>query len=364
MNKNLIGIDVQSTLGRKTGLGIYTENLMRSLANESKNGFEFRFYKKSAQSDLNTFNRWLWENAELPQQARKDKVKILHVPAFAPPVFKTFKLVVTVHDLIGMLFPNQLGWPSRFYWGRWLPFAVKRADRVIADSENTKRDIVNRLGVDEKKIRVIYPSGHETFNSQFDPRALAGLKTQLGIQEKYFLFVGTLEPRKNLGRTLEAFAKFLKEKKMGIRYQMVVVGSKAFAHGKFFEGLHLPIDLKENDVIWADYVDHETLNLLYCGAEAFLFPSLYEGFGIPLLEAMACGAPVLTSNCSSTPEVSGEAALLVDPYDADQMAKAFMDLASNPRLRLDLITRGFQRIKNFSWRKTAQETFEVYESLL
>jgi glycosyltransferase involved in cell wall biosynthesis len=324
---------------------------------------DLRFYEKPVKGDWNTLRRLFWENIELPHLAQRDGVEVLHVPAFAPPYLKGFKLVVTVHDLIGMVFPNQLGWPSRFYWGKWLPFAVRQADAVIADSEHTKKDIMRLLDVPEEKISVIYPSGHETFSALNDPQGIETLKTRWGIREEYFLFVGTAEPRKNLGRVIEAFGRFLDGKRGSRPYQLVVAGSKNFAHGQFVQALRERYGLQADDLVWTGYVTQKELSLLYCGAKALVFPSLYEGFGIPILEAMASGTPVLTSNLTSTPEAAGEAALLVNPYSTEEIFQGMLRLAEDAGLRGELRAKGFSQIKKFSWQKTARETLKVYESL-
>ncbi len=357
-----IGIDLQATKGRRTGLGVYTENFVQTLTQDVRPAHQFFFYGKEVTKEWNTVERWYWENVDLPGRARRDGVNLLHVPAFAPPYVRSFRLVVTVHDLIGMIYPNQIGLPSRLYWGKWLPVTIKRADAIIADSENTKRDVLQHLRVPENKIRVIYPSGHENFSPQKNGLSLRQLKNRLGIKEKYFLCVGTIEPRKNLARVIEAFITFLK-KKRDIRYQLVVVGSREFAHGKAFQALVDDPAVKFDDVIFTGYVSHDDLNLLYCGAEVFLFPSLHEGFGIPVLEAMASGVPVLTSDRSSLPEVAGDAACLVNPYSSAEIAANLEHLSNDSKQRASLIEKGFRRIKNFSWIQTVSQTLEVYETL-
>lgn len=358
-----IGIDIQSIEGKITGLGVYTKNLTRYLAEHENEHFCFEFFKTQEKSDFNTFRRWRWENIELPRRARRECVDVLHVPAFAPPATKGCKVVVTVHDLIGILFPNQLGLPSRLYWGKWLPFCIQRADAIIADSENTKKDIVQTLRIPESKIRVIYPSGHENFSVSIPSGAIRSVKNKFKIQEKYFLFVGTIEPRKNLARVVEAFMTFLKTNHTP-QFQLVVVGSQEFAHGRFFRTLDKQFHKASEKVVFTDYVPQEELNALYCGSIALLYPSLYEGFGIPILEAMASGTPVITSTITSVPEVAGDAAYLVDPFNVQALANAMSNLVADSNLRSQLIEKGFERIKKFSWHKTAQETIQVYESLL
>ena len=355
-----IGIDVQATEGKLTGLGVYTQNLVRTLMEEKRNGFEFSLFSETQEGDWNTWQRLVWENSTLPSRARKERVEILHVPAFSPPWAKPCRLVVTVHDLIGMTFPNQLGLPSRLYWGKWLPRAVKRADAIIADSENSKRDILRLLDVMESKIRVIYPSGHEGFYPEKDPAKLAAAKKRLGIHKSYFLAVGTVEPRKNIARIIEAFLRFIQKENCS-DYQLVLVGLTHFAHGAFLKSI-LQDNREEKNILLAGYVEKGELNALYSGAAAFLFPSLYEGFGIPVLEAMAAGTPVLTSRASSLPEVAGEAAYYVDAYDTESIALGIKKMYESKDSQKEYSLKGLVQAKRFSWKKTAGGTINAYES--
>lgn len=359
--KPVIGIDIQSTKGQRSGLGVFTLNFTEALKKLAPQGMDFRCYSKDVTGDLNTPKRLFWENCEIPKHAKRDRIQLLHTPAFAAPLIKPCSNVMTVHDLIGMVFPNQLGHASRFYWGQWLPWTAKGADAIIADSEHTKKDILERLKVPESKISVIYPSGHENFLPD-QRRDLESLQAKLGfLKRPYFLCVGTLEPRKNVKRTIEAFIHF---RKTHPEFQLIVVGSKTFAHGQVFEALMKDAGEAMNDICFTGYVSHEELNTLYSCAQAFLYPSLYEGFGIPVLEAMACGTPVLTSNLSSLPEVAGDAACIVDAYQTESIADGMDRLSKNNSYRSELITKGFSQIKKFSWQKTAAQTVKVYESLL
>ncbi|MFA5160156.1 MAG: glycosyltransferase family 1 protein [Candidatus Omnitrophota bacterium] len=359
----LIGFDAQATRGKLTGLGTYTSRLLEALKQEIAAPLELCVLsqERSRVKDLNTLERLGWENWTLPLLAKKNKVDILHVPAFAPAFRKPCKLVVTVHDIAGMLFSNQIGKPSSFYWGRWLPFVIKQADRIIADSEYTKKDLIGHLKINENIIRVVYPSGHEAFSAQIPLTKVTEAKRTVGINGRYFLFVGTLEPRKNLGRILDAFRIFLNSNP---EYQLILVGSKEFAHGRYSEILANKHVLGSHSIIAPGYLDPDSLNALYCGAEALVFPSLYEGFGIPILEAMASGCPVITSDSTSTPEVAGDAGMLVCPYDTAAIANAMKRVTSDPVLCRELRKKGFEQIKKFSWRKTARETIEVYKELL
>ncbi len=356
-----IGIDHQASRWQKSGLGVYTHHLVESLVRLFGKSHQFYLYSREVRSDWNTLRRLYWENVELPQMAKRDRVELLHVPAFSPPLVRSQRLVMTVHDLIGMLFPNQIGLPSRFYWGTWLPRIAQRADHIIANSISAKTDLMKHLSVPEKKITVIYPSGHEGFEGRLNGTLLASLKSRLGIREKYFLSVGTIEPRKNLSRVIEAFRQFLKQKR-DLHYQLVIVGSKDFAGGRVFKSLFQDSSPHPEDVLFTGFLEKQDLNLLYGGTQAFLFPSLYEGFGIPILEAMASGTAVLTSRTSSLPEAAGDAAYYVDPYRTEEILKGMEDLAGDERLRQEFIQRGFRQVTKFSWDQTARETVKVYEA--
>ena len=360
----VIGFDAQATQGRQSGLGVYTTHLLNALKVELRPPFELRAYQNPVPSELgvSTLRRLMWENWTLPRLVRQDKVDLLHVPAFSPAFCGVCKyLVVTVHDIAGMLFPNQIGRASAFYWGWWLPHVVRRADRILADSHHTRKDLLEHLRVPESKITVVYPSGHEGFRADIPKEKIEAVQKKYGIGGRYFLFVGTLEPRKNLPRVLDAFKVFLEGH---LEYQLVLVGSQAFAHGKYAEQLSRDHDVASASVLAPGFMDHESLNALYCGAQGLIFPSLYEGFGIPILEAMASGCPVLTSKVTSTPEVAGDAGLLVDPYCVDEITRGMTQLAEDSAPRRKLVDRGFAQIKKFSWKFTADGVIEAYKSLL
>lgn len=359
-----IGIDFQAAQGNTTGLGVYTRNLVDAFEMLNEGQFSLTRFYRQQEKDLNTIERLYWENVRLPRQVRSENVDLLHVPGFSVGIQKTVPVVLTVHDLIGSKFPNQKGVASKFYWGTWLPSSLKRADKILADSEYTKRDILELTHVSEDHIEVVYPSGHEGYEPRENSAIRRELFSSLGIKGSYFLFVGTIEPRKNLNRILKAFAEFIKTEKTARHFQLVVVGSKGFAGGEAYKELLANSELSEDNLIFPGYLPLSDLNELYAGALAFLFPSLYEGFGIPVLEAMASGTPVLTSTTSSLPEVAGDAALLVDPENTREIAQAMKRFAEDKQLREQLIEKGFQNIKRFSWTKAAKQVLQVYKAVL
>ncbi|MFA5158922.1 MAG: glycosyltransferase family 1 protein [Candidatus Omnitrophota bacterium] len=359
----IVGFDAQATQGRQSGLGVYTRHLLAAIKHKIKAPMALApfFDPMAPGQDLKTLDRLRWENRTLPKLVKRHRVDLLHVPAFSPAFLKPCPLVVTVHDLAGLRFSNQMGIASYFYWRYWLPYTIRQADKLIAISEHTKKDLVSCLGIRERKISVVYSSGHEGFTDQISRETIAGLMQQLKIRDKYFISVGTLEPRKNLSRIVAAFLLFSKTHP---GYQLVMVGSSAFAHGKYAQRLSREHADGSDRIVVTGFLDHEQLNALYCGAQGLLFPSLYEGFGIPILEAMASGCPVLTSNITSMPEVAGDAGLLVSPVDVLQIAQGMTRLAEDTPLWQDLRLRGKEQIKKFSWDRTAEGTLNVYESLI
>ncbi len=359
-----IAIDIQSCHGNLTGLGVYTNHLVEFLSAEKPSDIKMILLRRSKKGNLNTLQRLLWENIELSRQVRQEKVDLLHVPAFSPPMIRPCRhLVVTLHDLIGMTFPNQKGIASSFYWRTWMPQRVKHADWLIVPSLHTKNDVIKYLNYPEKRIRMVYLSGHESFSLQKNPDLTEKISKLHGINPRYFLAVGTLEPRKNLELSLEGFSRFC-AKYPSESFQLVLVGSLDFAHGQFADQLRKKYKSILNRLVFTGYVDHETLNQLYSNARAFLFPSLYEGFGIPILEAMASGTPVVTSNLTSLPEIAGDAAFYVNAYEPDSMAAALEKISTDDSFRQELIQKGLNRIQLFSWRKCAAETLQVYRDCL
>ncbi len=350
-----IGIDAHSAHQRKTGIGVYTQNLVRALqAVDGAN--EYFLYGEGTAKNLRTVARIARENTYLPYKSWADKLDILHVPGYGAPLVSHGTLVVTVHDLIGMIYPENLALMSRFYWGTWLPMVVSRADRIIADSLSTKRDLMRLLAVPESKIRVIALAADPRYRPIKDATALHQLKKRFNLAKPFALYVGTVEPRKNLHRVIEAWARM--RARVKAPHQLVITGFQAWAYSEVSD-LVRRLGIKR-DVVFTGYVRDEELPLLYNASDLFIFPSLYEGFGMPVLEAMACGVPVLTANTSSLPEVAGDAARLADPMDTAGMADAMQEILEDGALRQRLSEAGQRRASQFSWDQTARETLSVY----
>lgn len=350
-----IGIDVHSAHQRKTGIGVYTQNLVAALKKVDKEN-QYLYYGEESPRDFSTVPRILRENTYLTARSFLDGLDVFHVPGYGVPLCSRGTLVATVHDVIGMIFPENLPPGARLYWGTWLPWVVSRADRIVADSQCTKRDLMRLMGVAEEKIRVIHLAAEPAFRPITDALALAQVRKRFNLTKPFVLYVGTVEPRKNLERVMEAWAAVKRRTKLP--HQLVVAGRLDWAYEKVSD-LVRRLEIKR-DVVFTGYVRDEELPLLYNACDLFVFPSLYEGFGMPVLEAMACGVPVLTSNTSSIPEVAGDAAILVDPTDTEQMTRGIQQGLEDDALRERLRRAGPARAAQFSWEKTARETLEVY----
>ncbi|MFZ2538174.1 MAG: glycosyltransferase family 1 protein [Oscillospiraceae bacterium] len=263
------------------------------------------------------------------------------------------RYIVTIHDIIPLIFPKQY-LPNkirRIWFTVRQIWTAKMAKIIIADSMATKNDLVNRLNINENKIKVIY-IGIDSIYKPSNDLQIQLMKEKYNIITPYILGMGGTEFRKNANGLIDAF-KSLKEK-YGIPHKLVIIGKQW--NNKDFSN--------DKDIIFTGFADTEDLPHLYSEADVFVFPSLYEGFGMPILEAQACGTPVVTSNVSSMPEVAGDSASLVNPNDVNDIANGIYSILSNEKLKEDLIRKGFDNIKRFSWEKSVQELIRIYEGCM
>ncbi len=354
-----IGVDIQTTLGRKTGFGFYVSNLVHHLERiDTKN--EYKFFKPESDQDFSTPQRLIWDQLTVPRMAKRAQVDIFHQPCFSTPVFYRGKVVVTIHDLISVFFGYNIPFWSRQFFAKWMPFTYRFADHLIAVSEHTKQDAIKVLGIPEDKITVIHEAADEVYQVIDDQSALQAVRKKYNLGNiSFILHVGTLEPRKNLQFLVKAFA--IAKKNPDFTAKLVITGKK----GWYYEGLFTLVDeLKLNEeVIFTGYVEDDDLPALYNAATIFAFPSQYEGFGLPPLEAMASGTPVISSNTSSMPEVIGAAGVLLPPKDEAVWAKALIDLYTDKKELERLRRAGLEQAKKFSWDRCARETIAVYEKV-
>jgi glycosyltransferase involved in cell wall biosynthesis len=300
--------------------------------------------------------RILWEQALQPWAVRRAKVDLLHSPAFVSPLVSACPLVVTVHDLSFLFFPQSFRTLNRSYLRLFTRLSVRRARRVLAVSKSTKRDLVQHYGLSPAKVDVVY-NGVDSAFRPLPADQVAAFRRQAGLPDRFMLFVGTLEPRKNVVRLIEAYALLPKE-----RPPLVLVGGKGWLYDQIFarvEALNL-----SGQVHFAGYVLAEDLPLWYNAADLFVYPSLYEGFGLPALEAMACGTAVITSTASSLPEVVGEAGMMVNPADTEALATAMEQVLRARDVREQMQAEGLAQAQGFSWAKAAQCTVDSYRRAL
>jgi glycosyltransferase involved in cell wall biosynthesis len=361
-----IGIDARLVHYRQAGISQYTLRLLDELAQIAPDDefvvFQSRKHRQEIVDRPNFERHSLWtpphhrlEQFLLPLELAVVELDVLHSPDFIPPFRRKCKSVITIHDLNFLLYPHFLTPQSASYYGQ-IDQAVRKCDHIIAVSESTKGDIVRLTGAPADKISVVYEAAHPAFRPLEDPAMLNGVKERLGIERDYVLFVSTIEPRKNVPTLLVAFKRLLDSYKAPVN--LVLAGEKGWLFDEVFS-LVDKFDL-EGRVQFLGRVSPEDLLGLYNAAEMLVHPAFYEGFGLPPLEAMACGTPVVVSNTSALPEIVSDAALLVDPTDADSMAVAMWRVLSEESLRREMREKGLRRARQFSWKKAALQTLDIY----
>jgi glycosyltransferase involved in cell wall biosynthesis len=315
--------------------------------------------ERSGWDTTNPWRRIAWEQSALAAASRE--LDLLHGMAFATPLAAACPTVVTVHDLSFLRFPQAFRRTNRVYLSTLTRISTRSATRVIAGSESTRRDVIELCRVPPERV-VTVPYGVSEAFAPASAAEAAEFRRRKGLPDQFILFLGTLEPRKNITRLIEAYAALRAREGADSAPKLVIAGGK----GWFYENLFSRVtDLGLSDaVIFPGYVPGEELAWWYRSASMFVFPSLFEGFGLPVLEALACGTPTITSNVSSLPEVAGDAALLVDPHDTEALAAAMTRLLREPELRARLSQAGIGQAMQFPWSRTAAETVAVYREAL
>lgn len=296
----------------------------------------------------------LWTHTRWALALWRDRPDIVFVPAHTLPLWFPGPAVVTVHDLGYVYFPEAHQLIQRRYLEWSTRHSVRRATRVIADSLATATDLSAHYGVPQDRISVIYLGVDESLTRVTDPDVLEAARARYGLPERYLLFMGTLQPRKNIARIVQGYARWAASQP-DPDVALVIAGQQGWLYDPTWTA-------GVGGVILPGYIHDEDVAALYSGAEALVFPTLHEGFGFPVLEAMRCGTPVITSTTSSLPEVAGDAALLVNPRDVDAIAGAIGRVLAESKLREGLIDRGFAQSARFSWQRTAEQTLQVIES--
>jgi glycosyltransferase involved in cell wall biosynthesis/ubiquinone/menaquinone biosynthesis C-methylase UbiE len=372
-----IAIDVSLAVGESAGVGSYTRGLLEGLAAvDPDNEYILYSYLDFPQSPQPTLpqrpnfslqilqlggEHWecLWSRADLPPKEALDAVHVLHSPFFNAPKEHHGALVVTIHDVSFLLQPQFHTEANRLHCFQGTLNAALYADRIIAVSQQTKQDLIDYFSIPHERIRVIHEAPRKVYTPERDVEVIRSALERLGIFHNFILFVGSIEPRKNLRTLLQAYATYV-TRHAGEEW-LVVAGGKGWLNNDLSQvAAELGIAKR---VKFLGYVHEADLRVLYSAAKLFVYPSIYEGFGLPPLEAMACGAPVITSNTSALPEVVGDAALLVDPHNSEALYQAMERVLCNHDLRARMRQQSLARATFFSWERTAEETLAVYEEL-
>ena len=356
------------------GIGTYVRNLLRQLARQDKTteyvlicreidldlaselGPNFRTVKEKAGAYS------IREQLAVPLDLRRERAALFHAPHYVLPPLTPCRSVVTIHDCIHLRFPQYL--PSRIgyaYARASLWTATHRAARVITVSEASKRDILRYFRVPESRIDVIYNAIDDRFWEAPTPDAMERVRQRYQLTAPFILYAGNIKPHKNLERLIEAF-HLLRQDESLRDVQLLIIGDEISKYQMLRRAVHR--HQLHKHVRFFGFVTDETLAALYRLADVFVFPSLYEGFGLPPLEAMASGTPVVTSNVSSLPEVVGDAALMIDPYEPQAIADAIRRVLVEPELRATLRTRGLARAREFSWERSIRRVRQIYDEVL
>lgn len=355
-----IAIDAsRTTSARVTGTERYALQLTRALIDLDSTHHFWLYFRDAPPPDLFPSDERvvtrllrqprLWTHTAFAAALWRDRPDVTFVPAHSLPLIAPGRMAVTVHDLGFRYFPEAHPWWPRLYLHLSTAFSARRAGVILADSRATAADLTRFYGTPPGKIRVVYPGVDA-------PRIdnLAAVRRKYGLPERYFLFLGTLQPRKNIARLVQAYARWRARSPQNDA-ALVLAGGKGWLYDEAWTS-------GVDGILLTGYVDEADKGALYAEALALVFPSLHEGFGFPVLEAMHCGTPVICSNTSSLPELAGDAALLVDPLDTDAIADAMNRLASDAALRAELAAKGRLQAARFTWERAAREALAALES--
>jgi glycosyltransferase involved in cell wall biosynthesis len=375
-----VGLDGLPLTSLKTGVGHYTFELARALASETtSSSFEILYPSTYAPISLiesgeearlpdnlklervrvSSLGRHWW-SAGLPRYVRRHKVELFHGTNYDVPLWRQCATVLTIHDLSHFLHPETHERRSVRRARRRLPVMARTADAVITPTESVRREVCEQLQTGSEKVFAIPEAARACFRPLAFPET-EEVRQTLGIGADFLLAVGTLEPRKNLWLLVSAFEEVTRARSEG-NTQLVIAGGRGWLSAPLFAAIEK--SPARDRILLTDYLHDEDLRALYASCRAFIYPSIYEGFGLPPLEAMACGAPVIASRIPALAETAGGAALLFDPRNADELAQKILELLTDENARRKLSTAGQQRAAEFSWANTARLTWNVYEDAL
>lgn len=371
-----IALDIRKI--NEFGIGTYIRNLVLNLAQIDTESRYFLIGKERDGSELgalpsnfsfiddHTHESEFWNDVILPYSLKRNQVELLHTPHYRAPRFLRCKSIITIHDCVHILFPNYATSRAAYDRARTTTRrAIRHCSHILTVSEATQRDLMRLFSIPEEKITVVYNAIDEravvTSNADEQRRVLERYQ----IHDPFLLYAGNIKPHKNIARIIEAFSVLkteLKENETWKNLKLLIIGDELSKH-QFLRRTVIRSGV-QHDVRFFGYVPYDTLKVFYKSAQIFVFPSLYEGFGLPPLEAMANGTPVLTSNISSLPEVLGDAALLVNPENVFEISKGLKHLLFDTNLRSELIAKGLQQSRKYSWRKSAELVWKTYQKVL
>ena len=364
-----IGMDARLPFYQMGGISQYVVHLVGALTavdpthrytifHSRKDG---RSYVPAAAPNFQRRNLWTpshhrLERYALAAELLPHRLDVLHSPDFIPPAAGARRTIITIHDLNFIYYPEFLTAESLRYYAGQIQWAIQKADHISADSHATRRDLIEQLGAPPEKVTTIHLAANPVYERPYSPETIQQTLSQYNLPRGFILFVGTLEPRKNLPMLLRAY-KLLRQE-TAVDVPLVLVGGKGWIYDQIFATID-ELGLRD-DVRHLSGVFDEPLAHLYHAAGALVTPSHYEGFGLPALEAMHCGCPVIVSNRGSLPEVAGDAGLLLDPDDAPAWAETLARVLTDSPLRAAMIARGHAQAQTFSWRETAVQTLSLY----
>lgn len=371
-----IGIDARALTAQRTGMGRYITNLLEYFAErQDKNSYVLfgqedivnlpslivgKFQKVTLKTASLPGKRTIYEQILLPLAASRHKVDVLFCPAYTAPLFCKTKIVTTIHDEIYMRQDNELPPEDVLYYKLFSKHAAKKSSKLLTISVAAKHEILKYYNIGSNKIEAVLLAPDPIFKPIKNERILKSIKDKYKLGEKYILYVGQILTRRQVPTLLNAFAQVLKTNP---ELKLVIVGKNRTYPKIAISNLINKLKIQEQ-VIWLEYVNDEELVLLYNSANIFIYISTREGFGFPVLEAMSCGCPVITSNVSSLAEISGDAALQVTPGDIGELTDAITTLLNDEELSLNYIEKGFAQSAMFTWEKTSDHTLKIIESII
>ncbi|MCM0649690.1 glycosyltransferase family 4 protein [Clostridium swellfunianum] len=356
---------------RGTGIGTYTDNVLKNLLRLDKENYYHIYWSGNSYEEFQQLNSQIvmaskkhhrfFEQNFFPENTKRNDIDIYHVPQNGIGLSENMpcKKIATIHDLIPYIMPETVGKGYLLKFLKEVPKVLDLSDALITVSEWSKQDILKFFPIDPDKIFVTPLAADEKYKPLDKEYCKSFLSKTYGINNPFILYIGGFSPRKNVKALITAFAKIYKQ--LDADYNLVIVGATR-DQGQYLSKFSTNLEFASK-IIFTGFAPEDHLPILYNGCEAFVYPSLYEGFGLPPLEAMNCGTPVITSNLTSIPEVVGDAGILINPYNEQELESSLVKLLNDSKLKEEYSMKGLERAKNFSWEKTALDTLEVYRKV-